>query len=104
MVSLLVTLSGLNVADLVTTRVALDDGLAEGNGILLSVSSLIGTNVIVSLLLIKAVYISAAVVVTALGVRSRAAVLRSRIFILLLVLTVLIGAVVANNLYLIGQT
>lgn len=102
MVSLLATLSGLNVADLVSTKVALGEGLSEGNTVLLGASSLLGTNLIMSLLFFKVVYISGAVAVTVLGMRTRAAALRSRVFALLLVLTVLIGVVVANNIYIIG--
>ena len=101
--SLLATLISLNAADIVSTRLALGDGLSEGNGALLSMSSVLGTGTIISLLLLKLAFISGAMAVTVIGIRTRISSVRSRVFLFLLALTVIAGIVVANNVYLIGE-
>ena len=99
-VSTLTALIVLNLGDIVSTHAALGEGLSEGNGALLAVSGLLGTGTILGLLLLKLAFLSGAIGVTVMGIRTRVSSVRFRIFVFLLVLTVIAGVVVANNLYL----
>jgi hypothetical protein len=102
--SLFGLLVALNLTDLLSTSIALGIGLSEGNGAILSIADYLGTSIVVAVGLSKAVFISAAGLVSFLGIRTASTTVRTRVVILLVVLTAMLGVVSVNNFYLIGAT
>ena len=61
----------LNLTDMTTSVVALDHGLSEGNSLVLGMSAMLGLNILGSLALMKALFITGAAAVALAGTRSR---------------------------------
>ena len=93
----------LNLADLISTAVALGiNGLSEGNAAILAIADTLGTSTVWALVLTKVIIISATGLVVLFGIRTPNLTIRLRVAVLLIFLTALLGFVAVNNVYMIG--
>jgi len=101
--SLLLTLFTMtvifSVVDLLSTVMALNMGLAEGNSLLIAMGALFGVGTVGALGILKLVFIAGTGVAALMGIRAMSPEIRRRALILLAAMTMMMVAVSINNLY-----
>lgn len=88
-----------NVSDLVTSSVALGNGLLEGNSLVLGLAGATGLETIGALVLMKVVFLAFVASVFLLGVKVRSRQVKILAFESLLASTMVFFVVSMNNLY-----
>jgi hypothetical protein len=91
----------VNLLDLWTSVVALNIGLAEGNGLVLALSNSLGIQVAGGLALIKVVEVFACLAAAIVGLRSQSLRVKETALIIMVFLTAFLLVVSVGNLYLI---
>lgn len=92
----------LSVTDLLTTSIALHEGLREGNIMLLSVASLLRMGFFETIATTKLAFIAGTALLTFLGLRSSVQLTRKIVFSSLAVFVALLIFVSLNNLVMIN--
>jgi hypothetical protein len=92
----------LSVTDLLTTSIALHQGLREGNFMLLSFASLLRMSFFETIATTKLAFIAGTAVLAILGIRSELQLTRRIVFSALAVFVVLLLFVSLNNLVMIS--
>jgi len=88
-----------NMTDLTTTAIALGQGLQEGNMLLLGMSAALGLSIFASLIIMKGLIITGAVVVALVGARSASSNGRRMALCYLIASTSLFYVISLNNLF-----
>jgi len=104
-VSLLAYLTVFSFTDLFTTSAALAQrGLYESNTILVFIANSLGLNLIGVIAITKLAFVTGAIFLSVLGIRSNDKITRKMIFATVGAFTIIFVMVSLNNLYWIAQT